>query len=158
MHYGTSFAGDRRITGITEITARNLRVADYTYNYSGRFSMNRAALESASSEELVQHFEKAAIVHRELRSAKEANCAFDEAVAIAMELKRRGEEALELLLVLLQSPNPAIRMSAAGLLLPTVPEKAEPVLEQLTDQPQSLGHSAKMTLREWRAGRLKSLI
>jgi len=49
-------------------------------------------------------------------------------------------------------------MSAAGLLLPTVPEQAESVLEQLTEQPRLLGLSAKMTLREWRAGRLKSLI
>jgi hypothetical protein len=79
-------------------------------------------------------------------------------VAIAKELTRRGNRALELFPALLQSPNPAIRMSAVGLLLPTVPEQAEPVLEQLTEQPRFLGLSAKMTLREWRAGRLKPLI
>lgn len=120
--------------------------------------MDHAKLNSASNEDLVKWFEEAAIVHRELRSAKRANGAFDEAVAIAKELNRRGNGGLELFLSLLQSPNAAVRMSAAGLLLPTIPEQAEPVLEALTEQPRSLGISAKMTLREWRAGRLKSLI
>jgi hypothetical protein len=120
--------------------------------------MKQAALNSASNEQLVKLFAEAAITHKELRTAKEANRAFDEAVAIAKELKRRGNGALALLIALFESPNPAIRMSAAGLLLPTVPEQAESVLEQLTEQPRLLGLSAKMTLREWRAGRLKSLI
>lgn len=120
--------------------------------------MKQAVLISASNEELVKRFEKAAITHQELRSAREANRAFHEAVAVARELKRRGGEALELFLALLQSRNPAIRMGAAGLLLPTLPEQAEPVLEQLANQPRLLGFSANMTLREWKAGRLKSLI
>jgi hypothetical protein len=120
--------------------------------------MTQRAMKTASSEELVHSFEKAAITHKELRSAKEANRAFDEAVAIARELKRRDKQGLELLLALFQSPTPAIRMTAAGLLLPTAPDKAEPVLQQLTKEPRNIGLSAKMTLREWRAGRLKSLI
>jgi hypothetical protein len=120
--------------------------------------MRRAALNSASDEELINRFEKAAIIHRELRSARKANRAFDEGVAVASELKRRGDAALAFLIGLFDSPHPAVRSMAAGLLLPMIPEKAEPVLEELTNQSRSLGFSAKMTLREWRAGRLKSLI
>jgi hypothetical protein len=119
--------------------------------------MNKEAIHSATNEELVRRFEETAIVHRELRSADESNRAFDEGVAIWAELRGRGKEAVDLFLTLLSSPKPAVRMNSAGLSLSEIPERAEPVLEQLTHEPRSLGISARMTLSEWRAGRLKPL-
>jgi len=67
--------------------------------------MKQAALSSASNEQLVKLFAEAAITHKELRTAKEANRAFDEAVAIAKELKRRGNGALALLSRCLNHPT-----------------------------------------------------
>ena len=112
----------------------------------------------ATNEELARRFEETAITHRELVTAEKSNAAFDEGVAIWREVKRRGKDAIALFLPLLQSKNPAVRMNSAALVLFDAPERAEPVLEQLTKEPRSLGVSATMTLREWRAGRLRPLV
>jgi hypothetical protein len=119
--------------------------------------MKKEEMQSATNEELISKYIRLAIVHGELRGAKEANLAFDEAVTIWRELQQRGSTAIEMFSHLLESDSPIIRLSAAAKLLFVMPQKAEQVLEQLTGEPRLLGHSASMTLKEWRAGRLKPL-
>jgi len=46
-------------------------------------------------------------------------------------------------------------IAAAGKALFVAPQSAEPTLEKLTEERTIVGLDAKMTLREWRAGRLK---
>src|SRR5579859_7806492 len=89
--------------------------------------MTKAQTRAASSEELVRRFEETAIIHRELRTPREANRAFDEGVAIWRELKQRGTDAVRIFLTLLGSDNAAVRMNAACLALFDAPTEAEAV-------------------------------
>jgi hypothetical protein len=120
--------------------------------------MNKNEIRAATNQALLERFEQTAVIHRELNTAEESNRAFDEGVAIWGELKQRGKEAVDLFLTLLHSANPAVQMNAAGLALLDAPEQAEPVLQQLTTEPRLLGFSARMTLKQWRDGELKSLV
>jgi hypothetical protein len=120
--------------------------------------MNKNEIKAATNQALLERFEQTAVIHRELNTAEESNRAFDEGVAIWGELKQRGKEAVDLFLTLLHSANLAVRMNAAGLALLDSPEQAEPVLQQLTTEPRLLGFSARMTLKQWRDGELKSLV
>lgn len=84
-----------------------------------------------------------------------ANRAFAEYTAIYSELKRRGPAHQIRLTELLADPSPAVRMAAAGLALEFDPKRAEPVLEEVSKQPRTLGFNARILLEEWRAGRLE---
>jgi predicted RNA-binding Zn ribbon-like protein len=119
--------------------------------------VNVKKMRSATDEELIERFAQLAIIHRELRTAKEANKAFRESIVVLRELTRRGAVAVEKFLLLLEASNPAVRLSAAGNALFIAPERAESVLEELTGETKFIGISATMTLREWRAGRLTPL-
>jgi hypothetical protein len=120
--------------------------------------MTKISLESVTNAELIKHFEEFAIIHGRLRNAKEANRAFTDAVAVWGEICRRGQDAVEKFLALLESNDPTIRLAAAGKALFVAPEKAELVLEKLTEEKSILALDAKMTLRDWRAGRLKMFL
>lgn len=117
--------------------------------------MNKRNIRTATDEELLRQFEEDALVHAALRTAKEANRAFDESVEIWGELKQRGKAAIDLFLQLLNSPNPEVRLLCASNALFVAPELAEPVLEQLVEEPKFVGVTASMTLKQWRAGKLK---
>lgn len=114
-------------------------------------------MRSATDEELIERFAELAIIHRELRTAKEANKAFRESIVVLRELTRRGAMAVEKFLLLLEASNPAVRLSAAAKALFIAPEIAELVLEELAAETKLIGFEARMTLKEWRAGRLTPL-
>ena len=86
-----------------------------------------------------------------------ANRAFDEEIAIREELRRRGPAAMRLLLSLLKSSDPWVRLDSSVPALFFASEEAEPVLELLTNEPKALGISAYMNLKQWRTGKLKPL-
>jgi uncharacterized protein DUF2019 len=111
----------------------------------------------STSEELIKRYKELAIIHGELRTAKEANRAYVEKKRIWDELDQRGSTAIEMFLQLLDSSNPIVRLAAAGDALFVAPEKAERVLEQLTREPRTdfTAFTASVTLQEWRAGRLR---
>jgi len=111
-----------------------------------------------TDDQLVKQFEELAIIHRELETPEKANKAFDEQVKIWDELKNRGPAAISVFLGLLRAPSAAVRLNSASLALFVAPEEAESVLEQLTTAPKLLGFSASMTLKQWRAGKLKPLV
>lgn len=85
-------------------------------------------------------------------STKGNNC-YDELLAIAIELRNEGK--LHELDGLLDSDNEGVQFEAATKLLTLNFEKAEKTLEKLTEKKGILPFSAKMTLRQWRAGNLK---
>jgi hypothetical protein len=119
--------------------------------------MKKTEMRNASSEELVQRYEELAAergAEIEHGSAKAANRAFQEETTIKRELGRRGAASLGLLLPLLRSTDPWVRMDAAVPALFFASQEAVPVLEELGLRGRALGITAKITLQQWRSGEL----
>ncbi|WP_169791508.1 DUF2019 domain-containing protein [Sandaracinus amylolyticus] len=68
---------------------------------------------------------------------------------------RRSDEQLAEFVELLGHEALSVRLWAATHLLPIDPLRAERAIEELTREPGILGFGARMTLQEWRAGRLR---
>jgi hypothetical protein len=112
---------------------------------------------SCSENELLVAFDRAAQAWGsffEAGPADTANRYFDEMAETYRALKAMGREAVAGLLGLLHSNDPHVVLSAASVLLEMFPEAAEPVLMDLSSRPGTLGFTAKMTLREFHAGRM----
>ncbi|MGD6842173.1 hypothetical protein ACQCVH_06580 [Bacillus infantis] len=88
-----------------------------------------------------------------IEDSTKGNKCYDELLTIAIELRNEGN--LHELDGLLDSENEGVQFEAATKLLTLNFEKAEKTLEKLTDKKGILPFSAKMTLRQWRAGNLK---
>jgi hypothetical protein len=81
---------------------------------------------------------------------------YDRIAAIYRELRRRGPEAQNQLLSLLDHADPGVRGWVGAHALEFAPHLGEPALMALVCVQDSLvSFSAEMTLREWRAGRLE---
>ena len=81
-----------------------------------------------------------------------ANKAHDVATSMYRRLKeagRVGELEGEL-----SNPDPSVRLWASMHLLPILGEKSGAVLEKVSEEKSIIGFTAKITLREWRAGKL----
>jgi hypothetical protein len=112
-------------------------------------------LAAFSTDELVARYAEAAKVHGEatVTGSHTANKEADFIAAAYRELRRRGSESA--LLALLESEDGSVRGWAAAHALEFAPEQSEPVLIRLAESPGLLGFGSQMTLREWRAGRLR---
>ena len=113
---------------------------------------------SLPPDELVAAYRRAADAHgsaSESGDYKTANPYAEEIAEVFRELRQRGEESLSELLVLLNDPSDYVRAWAASHALTFAPADAEPVLVELSGHPGASGLSARMTLHEWRAGRLR---
>lgn len=112
-------------------------------------------LDALSTDELVARYALAAKVHGEatVTGGQPANKEADFIAAAYRELRRRGSESA--LLSLLESEDENVSGWAAAHALEFAPEQSEPVLVRLAESPGLLGFDARMTLREWRAGRLR---
>lgn len=110
-----------------------------------------------SSRELVEDF-RAAAHSRWVKLAegdpKTANKLFDRLTGIYVELKQRGQADLGLLLPMLDDIDPAVRLDAGALALEFASDRAERVLQETATLRGLIGFTAKMTLREWHAGRM----
>ena len=74
----------------------------------------------------------------------------------AVYLKLKAEHRLDELLELLDDKNLYVKLWAAGYLLEADPARAEKALEEVgAARGNMAGFNASMTLKEWRAGRLK---
>jgi hypothetical protein len=105
---------------------------------------------------LLGQYEAAAVRQGSEKTAPAANAAAEELSTIYRELRSRGREAVESLLPLLKHPNASVRCWAAAHTLEFAPEEATAALEALaTGAPGAMRATASMTLREWRAGRLR---
>lgn len=110
----------------------------------------------ATVESLLGSYVDAAVMHR--RASREgkhraANPAYERLTAVFRELLVRGTDGREGLLRLLNDPRIEVRGWAAAHALEFAPERASAVLEDIASGPASLEEfSAKMVLRQWRAG------
>jgi hypothetical protein len=117
-------------------------------------------LTTLTTDELVGKYRDAARAHgaAELtrKAVRAANREAHTIAAVYRELRRR--DARSVLLVLLDDPDPGVRGWAGAHALEFAPSQGEPVLEALVEEdsePLGNGFDAMMTLKEWRAGRLR---
>jgi hypothetical protein len=120
--------------------------------------LKRKDLCTADVGSLVRDYIAAAIIHGDAtltRNFRKGNPKADLLFSIYRELRNRGREAQNALLVLLNHPNDSVRSWAASHVLEFSPEDAVPVLEKLSMGKGLVNFGAKMTLDEWRRkGRL----
>lgn len=113
----------------------------------------------ASIHELSAIYEDAAAIHGQATrdgNSRTANAQYKRIIVVWNELRRRGDDGRAALSRLMGSSNPHVRGWAASHVLEFEPEAAEPELTRLAQGPPSpVRLDAEMTLKEWRAGRLK---
>lgn len=86
---------------------------------------------------------------------KEANKAAETIASAYRELRQYGTDAQREILRLITDPDPGIRLWSASHSLEFSQPEAEAELAKLANAKSLLGLSAEMTLKEWRAGRLR---
>lgn len=112
---------------------------------------------SLTDAELIETYRTAALAHlaHSAQGAyKKANPQAEIIAACYRELRGRGARSQEALLILLDDGDAAVRAWAGAHALEFAPDLAEPVLIALEASGSLAAFSARMTLREWRAGRL----
>lgn len=88
-----------------------------------------------------------------------ANKAYDRGIEALAEFRKLPDRGERILLWLLHHPNDWVKLNAATDLLLLNEAAARPVLEHLAAGPAfHVDLSAENTLREWDAGRLRSLL
>ena len=116
-------------------------------------------IEQESLESLVTRYTQAAISHgaaMDRGEHKRANRAAESIAAVYRELRRRGGDAQRHLLTLLDHSDPSVRSWAGAHALEFAPGDGERVLSQLcTGSNKVVAFNARMTLAEWRKGRLR---
>ena len=112
-------------------------------------------MKQATTDELVARYAEAAHRHGEAtaEAGRPANPEADEIATIYRELRRRQKETV--LLALLDSQDAGVRAWAGAHALEFAPDEGEPVLARLAEDEGLIAFGAKITLREWRAGRLQ---
>lgn len=122
------------------------------------------ALAELTTDDLVGHFEQAAIAygvaqgHDEEEDVPETNWGAEmerldkEKWAIYREVRRRGPEAEAAFLRLLRHPEPYVRAEAAMDAIHFSPAEAEPVLVEISGRRGWIGFYARKVLGYYRAG------
>lgn len=103
---------------------------------------------------LVVEYEQLSIAWEGERVARKANRIFDKAHAIASRL-RASEDGRKAFESLLDHHNRGVRLKAASECLAWGSEAALVTLEALVDPPGPYSLDAEMSLREYRAGRMR---
>lgn len=100
-----------------------------------------------------QELAKERWIYLEEGDSKNGNKCYDELLAIAKELRNEGKlNSLESLLVV---DDDGVKFEAASKLLTVDNTNAEQVMVKITEKKGTLPFTAKMTLKQWRAGNLK---
>lgn len=111
---------------------------------------------SVGVDNLLEQYESAAIRHGASSSPAVANAAAVVMADVRRALRSQGPDALSRLQPLLGHADASVRLWSASHLLDCMPNKAVLVLEDLAAGPVGATRAtAGMTLREWRAGRLR---
>lgn len=119
---------------------------------------SRARVEDESDEALIKRYRIAASVHGRASASgdsRAANRAYKRLTLAYRTLRARGPGSQAKLLSLIRDGDVGVRTWVAAHALEFCPGAGEPVLVDLGAQPGLVGFDAMMTLREWRAGRLK---
>jgi len=105
----------------------------------------------------VEKFVKAAIDHgryTEVGNPRACNKAYDRVIQALRELRASADHGESVLSEFLTHPNSSVRTWAATHLLTLQEALACAALEELASSVGPSAFDAKMTLKEWRAGRL----
>ena len=117
-----------------------------------------APLKTRTTEDLVQAYREAAAQQWSAIASGKKKAAQSSSVAVVRiysELRQRGVNAQGMLLTLLHDIDPGVRVWAASHAMEFAPDKGEPVLRELAEQPRGLtGLIAEHALRQWRDGTL----
>lgn len=116
------------------------------------------AVSSLSTEQLLDTYRAAADLHGRSTisgNSRSANRAARRLAECNEEVQCRGAEAQEEFLRMLRDQSGDVPLWSAAHCLAFRPDLGEEVLEALILSGGHVGLSAQMTLREWRAGRLK---
>jgi len=89
-----------------------------------------------------------------LRTPSKANRIFDQAHRVAVHL-RESEDGRQALLALVKHENQAVRLGAAAECIVFAPKPAIKALRKLAKSDGHHSFSAEMTLKEFKAGRLR---
>ena len=115
-------------------------------------------LNLVKTSELIARYRKAALIHGTASfdgRPRHTNRHYEVVNAVYRELCSRGPEAQRTLLLLLNDPEPAIRVWAASHALEFAPDKGARVLERIvSDGVRHHKLTAEMVLDEWRKGKL----
>jgi hypothetical protein len=118
-----------------------------------------ARIEHSKIESLVRQYVEAARAHGRATEASEytkANEAHEVIATVYRELRRIGTDAQLALLPLLEDNDVGVRLWASSHALEFSPSDGERVLSALEKMPRSfVGLSAKITLQQWRQGKLR---
>lgn len=115
-------------------------------------------IKDESDEALVETYRSAASDHGRANASgdyRTGNRAHERLALAYRTLRARGPASQAKLLQLLPDRDVGVQGWAAAHALEFSPAAGEPVLVELAAQPGLVGFSAKMTLQEWRAGRLR---
>ena len=118
----------------------------------------KIAIKDQTDEALIETYRSAASAHGRASASGDsrgANRAHDVLASAYRTLRARGPDSQAKLLQLIRDPDVGVRTWVAAHALEFSAETGEPVLIDLAAQPGLVGFNAKMTLREWRAGRLR---
>jgi hypothetical protein len=115
--------------------------------------VKQSEIRKASVKTLLEHYAAAAREYRHLAAERDyPGSAQQQSLLeeIYQELKTRGRNSQEHLLILLDHDDPAVRRWAAAHALGFAPGLAKPVLEKLARGPGLLSLDAQIALRGWR--------
>ena len=119
---------------------------------------SRVKVKGESDEALIDTYRIAASVHGRATASgdsRAANRAHKRLAVAYRTLRARGPGSQAKLLSLIRDRDVGVRAWVAAHALEFSPAAGEPVLVELAAEPGLVGFGAKMTLKEWRAGRLK---
>ena len=118
-----------------------------------------ASIENEELESLVRRYMEAARAHGQATEAGDharANEVHEVIATAYRELRRMGIDSQRALLPLLNDPDVGVRLWASSHALEFSPSDAERALSALESMPNSfVGFSAKITLQQWRQGKLR---
>jgi hypothetical protein len=116
-------------------------------------------IKKASVDELVVEYRRAATAQWAAIAGGQRKAAYansDIVAKVYTELRARGRDAQMALLPLLEDLEPGVRAWAAAHALEFAPDRGEPVLRALEQNPKGLtAVTAKYALKQWREGTLR---
>jgi hypothetical protein len=113
---------------------------------------------SAEMATLLSRYRESAKLHGEATECgdhKKANQAAEQIAAAYRALRSFGADAQQQIGFLMGDPHPGVRLWSASHSLVLSNSQAQVVLAKLAEANSLIGMSADMTLKEWRAGRLR---
>jgi hypothetical protein len=115
--------------------------------------LKKSTVETSSMSELIASYEKTALEYGQAIDSgdhRTANKQNDRIRLLRKEMGRRGDDGLAAISHLMENPAAWVRLLAAGYVLRFAPQKAEPVLQQLSEGPEFFGFTAETILKQWK--------